>query len=111
MNSIKRQKDTTLKDKSLRLKGVRYASGEKRRTTTNSRRRNEVVGRKWNQHIIVDVSADESKIWCYKEQYYKGTYNVRSKNQGKLDMFKQEMVRINTDILGISELKRLGMGT
>ena len=56
------------------------------------------------------MSGGESKIWCCKEQQCIGTQNVRSMNQGKLDMVKQEMARVNTDILGISELKWTGMG-
>ena len=56
------------------------------------------------------MSGDGSKIQCYKEQYCIGTCNVRSVNQGKLGMINQEMVRINIDILGISELKWTGMG-
>ena len=59
----------------------------------------------------MDLSGDESKIHCCKEQYCIGTSNVRSMNQGKLDMVKQEMVRINIDILGISELKWTGVPT
>ena len=58
----------------------------------------------------MDVSGDESKIRYCKEQYCIGTWNVRSMNQGKLDMVKQEMVRMNIDILGISELKQMEMG-
>ena len=58
----------------------------------------------------MDVSGDESKIRYCKEQYCIGTWNVRSMNQGKLDMVKQEMVRVNIDILGISELKQMEMG-
>ena len=65
---------------------------------------------KWKWCSVVDVSGDESKILCCKEQYCIGTWNVRSLNQGKLDMVKPEMVRINFDILGISELKWTGMG-
>ena len=53
----------------------------------------------------MDVSGGESKVQCYKEQYCIGTWNVRSMNQGKLDMVKQEMARVNINILGISELK------
>ena len=53
----------------------------------------------------MDVSGGESEVQCYKEQYCIKTWNVRSLNQGKLDAVKQEMVRVNTDILGISELK------
>ena len=58
----------------------------------------------------MDVSGDESKIPCCKEQYCIGMWNVRSMNQGKLDMVKQEMVRININTLGISELTWTGMG-
>ena len=56
------------------------------------------------------VSSGESKIRCCKEQYCIGTWNVRSMNQGKLDMVKQEIVRVNIDILRINELKWIGMG-
>ena len=56
------------------------------------------------------MSSDESKIGCCKEQHCIGTWNVTSMNQGKLDVVKQEMVRININILGISELKWKGMG-
>ena len=55
------------------------------------------------------MSSDDSKIQCCKEQYCIGTWKVRSMNQGKLDVVKQEMVRININILGISELKWTGM--
>ena len=51
------------------------------------------------------MSGGENKVQCYKEQYYIGIWNVRSMNQGKLEVVKQEMTRVNTDILGISELK------
>ena len=56
------------------------------------------------------MPGSENKIRCYKEQYSTGNGNVRSMNQGKLDMVKQEMTRMNTDILGTSELKWTGMG-
>ena len=56
------------------------------------------------------MTDDGSKVRCYKEQYGIGTWNVRSMNQGKLEVVKQEMVRVNADILGISELKWTGMG-
>ena len=56
------------------------------------------------------MSGGESKVWCYKKQYCIGTLNVRSKNQGKLEVVKQEMARVNVDILGISELKWTEMG-
>ena len=58
----------------------------------------------------MDVTGDRSKVQCCKEQYYIGTWNVRSMNQGKLEVVKQEMARENIDILGISELKWTGMG-
>ena len=53
----------------------------------------------------MNVSGGESKVQCYKEQYCIVTWNVRSVNQGKLDMVKQELTRMNIDVLGISELK------
>ena len=58
----------------------------------------------------MDVTGDRSKVGCYKEQYCIGTWNVRSMNQGKLEVVKQEMARVNVDILGIRELKWTGMG-
>ena len=58
----------------------------------------------------MDVSGGESKVSCCKEQYCIRTWNVRSMNQGKLDVVKQEMARLNIDILGISELKWIGRG-
>ena len=64
---------------------------------------------KQKQHPTVDVTGDKSNVWCYKEQYCIGTWNVRSMNQGKLEVVKQEMERVNIDILGISELKWTGM--
>ena len=64
---------------------------------------------KQKQHLVVDVTGDRSKVRCCKEQDCIGTWNVRSMNQGKLEVVKQEMTRVNTDILGISELKWTGM--
>ena len=55
-------------------------------------------------------AADGSKVRCCKEQYCIGTWNVRSMNQGKLEVIKQEMARMNVNILGISELRWAGMG-
>ena len=80
-----------------------------RRRVRNSSRKNEKVEPKWNQHPIVDVTGDGSKVWCCEEQHCRGTWNVRSLIQGKLEVIKQEMVRVNIDILGISELKWTGM--
>ena len=65
---------------------------------------------KQRQHPVVDVTGDRSKIRCRKEQHCIGTWNVRSMNQGKLEVVKQKMARVNIDILGISELKWTGMG-
>ena len=65
---------------------------------------------KKKQHPIVDVTDDESKVWFCKEQYCIGTWNSRSMNQGKLEVVKREMAKVNIDILGISELKWTGMG-
>ena len=58
----------------------------------------------------MDVTGDRSKVQCCKEQYCIGTWNVRYMNQGKLEVVKQEMARVNVDILRISKLKRTGMG-
>ena len=67
-------------------------------------------GAKAKQHPAADVTGDVSKVPCCKEQYYIRTWNVRSMNQGKLKEVKQEMVRLNVDILGISNLKWTGIG-
>ena len=88
-----------------RLIGVQCATGEKQRNSSRKR-----AGPKWKHCWIVYVSGGESKVWCCKEQYCIGTLNVRSMNQGKLDMVKQEMARVNINILGISEVKWTGMG-
>ena len=65
---------------------------------------------KQKQHPVLDVTDDGSKVQCCKEQCCTGTCNVRFMNQGKLEVVKQEMARVNIDILGISELKWTGMG-
>ena len=62
------------------------------------------LGQKWKRRSAVDVSGGASKAQCCKEQHCLGTWNVRSMNQGKLEVLKQEMARVNIDILGISEL-------
>ena len=64
---------------------------------------------KQKQHPVVDRTSDRSKVQCFKEQYFIGTQNIRSTNQGKLEVAKQEMARVNVDILGISELRWPGM--
>ena len=58
----------------------------------------------------MDVTGDGSKVQCCKEQYFRGTWNVRSMNLGKLEVIKQEMTRVNINIFRISELKWTGMG-
>ena len=93
---MKRQKDMTLKDELPRLAGTQYATGEERR---NSSRKNEETEPKQKQHPAVDVTGDGGKVRCYKEQYCIGTSNVRSMNQRKLKVVKQEMTRVNIDTL------------
>ena len=107
MNSMKRQKDRTLKDELPRSVGAQYATGVQWR---NKSRKNEETEPKQKQHPLVDVTGDGSKVQCCKEQYCIGTWNVRSINQGRLEVVKQERARVNIDILGISELKWTGMG-
>ena len=102
MNSMKRQKDRTLKDELPRLVGAQYATGEEWR---NNSRKNEETEPKQKQHPAVDVTGDGSKVRCCKEQYCIGTWNVRSVNQGKLEVVKREMAKVKINILGISELK------
>ena len=65
---------------------------------------------KQKQHPVVDVTGDGSKVRCYKKQYCIGTWNSRSMNQGKLKVVKQEMARVNVNILGISKPKWTGIG-
>ena len=107
MNSMKRQKDRTLKDGFPKSVGAQYATGDHWR---NNSRKNEETEPKQKQYPVVGVTGDGTKVWCYKEQYCIGTWNVRATNQGKLEVVKQEMARVNVDILGISELKWNGMG-
>ena len=73
-------------------------------------RKNEGMEPKQKQHPVVDGTGNRSKVWRCKEHYCIGTWKVRSMNQGKLEVVKQEMARVNVDILGISELKWTGMG-
>ena len=107
MNSMKRQTDRILKEELPRSVGAQYATGDQWR---NNSRKNEGMEPKEKQHPAVDVTADRSKVQCCKEQYCKGTWNVVFMNQGKLEVVKQEMARVNIDILGISKLKWTGMG-
>ena len=104
---MKRQKDMTLKDELPRSVGAQYATEEQWR---NNSRKNEEMEPKQKQHPVVDVTSDGSKVRFCKEQYCIRTWNVRSMNQGKLEVIRQEMARMKVDILGISELKFTGMG-
>ena len=106
-NSVKNQKRMTLKDELPRSVDTQYATGGQWR---NNSRKNEETEPKQNQHPLVDVTGDGSKVQCCKEQYCIGTWNVRSMNQGKLEVVKQEIARVNIDILGISELKWTTIG-
>ena len=90
MNRMKRQNDRI---------GAQYATGDQWR---NNSRKNEGKEPKQKQYPAVDETGDRSKVQCYKEQYCIGTWNVRSMNQGKLKVVKQEMARVNVNILGIS---------
>ena len=99
-----KQKVRTLKDELPRSVGAQYAAGDQWR---NNSRKNEEMESKQKQYPVVDVTGD---IQCCKDQYCIGTWNVRSMNQGKLEVVKQEMARVNADILGISELKWTRMG-
>ena len=85
MNSMKRQNDRILKDELLRSVGAQYATGDQWR---NNSRKNEGTEPKQNQHPVVDVTGDRSKVRCRKEQYCIETWNVRSVNQGKLEVVK-----------------------
>ena len=104
MNCRKRQNDRIPKEELPRSLGAQYATGDQWR---NNSRKNE---QKQNQYPIVDVTGDRSKVRCCKEQYCIGTWNVRSMNQGILEVVKQETARVNVDILGIRELKWTEMG-
>ena len=107
MNSMKRKNDRILKEELPRSVGAQYATGDQWR---NNSRKNERMEPKQKEYPAVDVTGDRSKVQYCKEQYWIGTWNVRSMNQGKLEVVKQEMERVNVDILGISKLKWTGMG-
>ena len=107
MNTMKRQNDRILKEELSKLVGAQYGTGDQWR---NNSRKNEGMEPKQKQHPVVDGTGDRSKIQCCTEQYCIGTWNVRSMNQGKLEVVKQEMASAYINILGISELKWTGMG-
>ena len=87
MNSMKRQKDGTLKYELPRLVGAQYDTGNQWR---NNSRKNEGMEPKQKQYPAVDVTGDRSKVQCCKKQYCIGTWNVSSMNEGKLEVVKQE---------------------
>ena len=103
----KRQKNRTLKNELPRSVCAQYATGDQWRSNS---RKNEETEPKQKQHPVVDVTGNGSKVQCCKEQYCIGTWNVRSMNQSKLEVVKQEMARVNINILGISEVKWTRMG-
>ena len=101
MNSTKRRKDMTMKGKLPNILLEEWRNTSRKIEETQPKRK----------HCpVVDVTGDGSKVRCCKEQYCIGIWKVRSMNQGKLEVVKQEMARTNIDILGISELKWTGMG-
>ena len=87
--------------------GPQYATGDQSR---NNSRKNEEMEPRQKQCAVVDMTGDGSKVQYCKEEYCIGTWNARSMIQGKLEVVKQEMARVNIEILGISELKWTGMG-
>ena len=87
MNSMKRQNDRILKEELPRLVGAQYATGGQWR---NNSRKNEGMEPKQKQHQVVDITGDGSKVRCCKEQYHIGTWNVRSMNQGKLEVVNRQ---------------------
>ena len=89
------------------VRRCQYANGEEWRSNS---RKNEETEPKWKQRSGVDVTGDGSKVRCCKEQHCIGTWNVKSMNQGKLEVVKQDMARVNINTLGIRELKWTGMG-
>ena len=104
---MKRQKDTTFKDRLPRLIGAHDATGDQWR---NNYTKNEEMEPKQKQHPVVDMTGGRSKVQCCKKQYCIGTWNVGSMNRGKLEVVRQEMARVNIGILGLTELKWTGMG-
>ena len=106
MDSMNRQNDRTLKDELSRSVGAQYAMGDQWR---NNCRKNEEMEPKQKQCPVVDVTGEGSEVRSCKEQCCIGTWNVRSMNQGKFEVIKQEMARVNINMLGISELKWTGM--
>ena len=101
MSSMKRQNDRILKEKLPRSVGAQYATGDQWR---NNSRKNEGMEPRQKQYPVVDGTSDRSKVRHFKEQYCIGNLNVRSMNQGKLEVVKQEMASVNIDIQGSYEI-------
>ena len=99
IKSMKRQKDRTLKDELPKSVGAQYATRDQWR---NNSRKNEEMEPRQKQQSVVDVTGDGRKVQCCKEQYCIETWNVRSMNQGKLEVVKLQMARVDIYILGIS---------
>ncbi|KAA3669964.1 uncharacterized protein DEA37_0012425 [Paragonimus westermani] len=99
-----------LKDEPLRSESTQSTTGEELRTNSSNSRFYDVTGSKPKGHPTTDVSGVKGVVQCCKMSHTIGTWNVRTMNQGKLDVVKGEMSRMNIDILGISELKWTGMG-
>ena len=103
MNSMKRQNDRILKEEELpRLVGAQYATEDQWK---NKSRKNKGMQPKQKQYPVVDGTGDRSKVQCCKDQYCIGTWNVRSMNQRKLEVVKQEMASVNDNILGMNKPK------
>ena len=90
MNSMKRQNDRILKEEPPRSVSAQYATGDQSICRLNNSRKNEGMKPKQKQYPAVDVTGDRSKVRCCKQQYCIGTWNVRSMNQGKLEVVKQD---------------------
>ena len=99
---MKKQKDRTLKDELPRSVGAQYATGDQLKPSS---RKNEETESKQKQHQVVDMTGDGSRVRYCEEQYGIGTWNVRSMNQVKLEVVKQEMARLNVDIQGNQQTK------
>ena len=102
MNSMKKKNDRILKGELPRSVGAQYATGDQWRENS---RKNEGMKPKQKQYPVVDATGDRSKVRCCKKQYCLGPWNVSSMNQGKLEVIKQDMARVNINILGISKVK------
>lgn len=101
-NPMKRQNDRILKKELPRSVGAQYATRDQWK---NNSRKNEGMEPKQKQYPVVDGTSYRRKVQCCKEQYCIGTWNVRAMNQGKLEVVKQEMTRVNIDILIISKVR------